>query len=154
MGTEIERKYLVRGEGWRPGPAGVPLRQGFLAQTGLATVRVRVLGEDGFLTVKGLSVGISRPEYEYAIPLEDAKRMLEELCPKPLIEKVRYFREVEGLTWEIDEFRGENTGLILAEIELASEDQHLTLPDWIGLEVSGDPRYYNVNLARVPFTRW
>jgi CYTH domain-containing protein len=154
MGTEIERKFLVVGDGWRPGPPGVLVRQGYLAQSPTCTVRVRVAGDEAYLTIKGETTGISRREYEYPIPAEEANEMLDVLCPKPLIEKVRHYRDFGGLRWEIDEFLGENAGLILAEVELESEDREITLPDWAGADVSDDPRYYNVNLARMPYTKW
>jgi CYTH domain-containing protein len=117
-------------------------------------VRVRVVGDRGFLTIKGKSEGISRSEFEYGIPVEDAEEMLDTLCDRPLSEKMRYVLDVEGVRWEVDEFQGENEGLILAEVELSDADQEIVLPDWVGQEVSDDPRYFNANLAKHPFTRW
>jgi adenylate cyclase len=154
MGMEIERKFLVAGDGWRPGPAGVRVRQGYLARAGNCTVRVRTQGDRAFLTVKGRTSGITRAEYEYGIPLADANEMLDSLTDGALIEKYRYLREFGGLTWEVDEFLGENRGLVMAEIELESADQQIWLPDWVGAEVSDDPRYYNANLAHKPYTTW
>ncbi len=154
MGREIERKFLVRGDGWRTGPAGEAVRQGYLAADVERSVRVRVVENKAFLTVKGKSEGLVRREFEYAIPPEDAAELLDYLCLQPLIQKTRYRREVGGRAWEIDEFAGENKGLILAEVELASPDESVVLPDWVGDEVSHDPRYYNANLARLPFSRW
>jgi CYTH domain-containing protein len=153
MPNEIERKFLVKGDRWRSLGSGTRYAQGYLA-SGVPTVRVRVAGDRGYLTIKGASAGLVRAEYEYAIPVEDALEMLHTLCQPPLIEKTRYKIEWQGLTWEIDEFEGENQGLILAEVELTDANQEISLPDWIGEEVSDDPRYYNSNLAKNPFTRW
>lgn len=153
MGQEIERKFLLRNDQWRGGP-GTPLRQGYLGSGNGISVRVRVAGDTAWLTVKGPTTGASRPEYEYTIPLEDAREMLDQLCPPPLIEKCRYKVEHEGFTWEIDEFAGANQGLVVAEVELDSEDQAVPLPDWVGEEVTGDPRYYNASLARTPYSEW
>jgi CYTH domain-containing protein len=115
---------------------------------------VRLAGEQGYLTIKGLTVGISRAEYEYAIPAEEAQEMLDNLCDRPLIEKTRYKIEFAGLIWEVDEFAGENQGLIVAEVELTHANQSIELPDWIDKEVSDDPRYYNVNLVQHPYSEW
>jgi len=153
MGKEIERKFLVRGDSWR-GSEGVMVRQGHLSVDKERVVRVRTAGEKGFLTIKGRGEGLTRPEYEYEIPLQDAEEMLDTLCTGHLIEKIRYYVEHVGLTWEIDEFRGENQGLVVAEVEIETEDQVIAKPDWVGDEVSDDPRYLNVNLARHPFGRW
>ena len=152
-GVEIERKYLPKGDGWRnaAGP-GVVVRQGYLA-SGACTVRVRVKGDNGYITVKGPTTGASRAEYEYPIPIEDARAMLDSLCATPLIEKTRYVVRHAGLSFEIDEFHGENAGLVLVEVELESEDQKIELPEWVGEEVTSDSRYYNSNLARNPFCR-
>lgn len=154
MATEIERKFLVVSDQWRHLAAGTRYRQGYLASETGKTVRVRIAGEQAFLTIKGITQGLARPEFEYPIPLEDAQTMLDTLCELPLIEKVRYKIPWQGLLWEVDEFEGENQGLILAEVELTEASQQVTLPDWIGLEVSEDPRYYNSNLSQYPFRRW
>ncbi|PLX82826.1 MAG: adenylate cyclase [Desulfuromonas sp.] len=154
MGVEIERKFLVRGDAWRAGAEGIPVRQGYLSVDPPRAVRVRQTGKRGFLTIKGKTEGISRTEFEYPIPLEDAEELLEHLCLRPLIEKVRYRVPHAGLLWEVDEFLGENTGLILAEVELESAAQEVPLPPWAGREVSEDPRYFNAALARHPFTDW
>lgn len=154
MGVEIERKFLVVGDGWRNLAEGVIYRQGYLASRDGITVRVRVAGENGYITVKGATEGISRAEYEYAIPLTDAIELLETLCDRPLIEKIRYQIQWEGLRWEVDEFMGANQGLILAEVELTDANQHITLPNWIGQDVSDDPRYFNVSLVRSPYGEW
>jgi len=161
MPTEIERKFLVKGEQWRrqsqPNTSlatGTVYRQGYLSTKKGCSVRVRLAGEQGYLTIKGLTVGISRAEYEYAIPAEEAQEMLDNLCDRPLIEKTRYKIEFAGLIWEVDEFAGENQGLIVAEVELTHANQSIELPDWIDKEVSDDPRYYNVNLVQHPYSEW
>lgn len=154
MGTEIERKFLVQGEGWRSLAQGVVYRQGYITASPDRTVRVRIAGDQGYLTLKGASHGISRSEYEYAIPLQDATEMLDQLCQRPLIEKTRYRIPWGNLVWEVDEFAGENQGLIMAEVELTDPNQTVTFPDWIGAEVSADPRYFNANLAKHPFRSW
>jgi CYTH domain-containing protein len=115
---------------------------------------VRTTGEKGFITIKGMSVGATRSQYEYEIPLADAIEMLDRLCERPLIEKTRYRVLNEGLVWEIDEFEGDNRGLIIAEVELKNETQSIKLPGWIGQEVTGDPRYFNANLVANPFSQW
>ena len=154
MGLEIERKFLVTGTAWKTLAGGVFTRQGFLSTVAERTVRVRIAGDEGFLTVKGRSRGISRAEFEYAIPVEDAAAMLDGLCEKPLIEKTRYRVPFGAHTWEVDEFHGANAGLVVAEVELGSADEELALPPWVGREVSGEARYYNANLVKKPFTSW
>lgn len=151
MPTEIERKFLVTRDGWRQaalGP-GQRLRQGYLAHGGggAAVVRVRLLDEAGFLTIKGPGL-LTRAEYEYPIPAADAAAMLATLCPPPVIEKTRTRVGHGGLVWEVDEFGGHLAGLVLAEVELAAADQAVALPDWLGEEVTDDPRYQNAVLAR------
>ncbi|MDJ0689013.1 MAG: CYTH domain-containing protein [Xenococcaceae cyanobacterium MO_188.B32] len=153
MGTEIERKFLVKGDEWRSLGTGVLYRQGYIPTLGKQTVRVRIVGNTGYLTIKGATVGHSRMEFEYPIPLQDAREMLDNLCSHPLIEKTRYKIRQGDLIWEVDEFMGENEGLIIAEVELQTENQTITLPDWIEREVS-DPKYYNANLAKVPYSQW
>ncbi len=154
MGIEIERKFLVTGDAWRAGARGVFYRQGYLSAAKERTVRVRIAGSRGFLTIKGESAGAARAEYEYEIPAADAREMLDNLCEKPLVEKTRYTVEFAGRQWEIDEFAGENEGLIVAEIELPDEHVHVELPPWAGREVTGDPRYFNSSLARSPWCSW
>ncbi|NUQ73171.1 MAG: CYTH domain-containing protein [Polyangiaceae bacterium] len=154
MGTEIERKFLVVGDAWREGASGVVYRQGYLCTTPDRTVRVRVGGAKGYLTVKGSRKGVSRLEFEFEVPLADATVMLDELCIRPLIEKTRFRIEYEGLVWEVDEFAGANAGLVIAEVELLREDQEVKLPPWVGREVSTDDRYSNSNLAERPFSAW
>lgn len=153
MGREIERKFLLRNDDWRGAP-GRHLRQGYLSRGDGTTVRVRVADPDAWLTIKGPTVGAARDEYEYAIPLADAQELLDRYCLPPLIEKFRHRVEHRGLTWEIDEFLGENAGLVLAEVELDDEHQQVPLPPWVGDEVTGDPRYYNASLSTHPFSRW
>ncbi len=154
MGQEIERKFLVVSDEWRSPASGQRYRQAYLPTQSGTTVRVRVVGEVGYLTIKGPTQGITRSEFEYEIPVADAEQLLHELCDRPLIEKTRYRVEVAGHLWEIDEFEGENHGLIVAEVELEEADQPLELPSWIGVEVSDDPRYYNSSLAKHPFSHW
>jgi adenylate cyclase len=154
MGIEIEKKFLLTGTEWKQLATGTAYRQGYLNSAKERTVRVRTINNQGFLTIKGVSVGATRLEYEYEIPLEDANALLDELCEKPLIEKNRYKVNFSGFTWEIDEFFGENDGLIVAEIELESEDQTFDKPDWVGEEVTGDSRYFNSNLINNPYSKW
>ena len=154
MPQEIERKFLVKGEDWRVPGTGVPYRQGYLSTVPERTVRVRLIRDKGYLTVKGISVGATRAEYEYEIPAGEASEMLDNLCERPLIEKTRYRLEHHGMTWEVDEFDGDNAGLIVAEVELENEDQAITLPDWVGKEVTGERRYYNASLIAEPYTGW
>ncbi|MEA5535617.1 CYTH domain-containing protein [Crocosphaera sp. XPORK-15E] len=155
MAIEIERKFLVKNDDWRSLESGKVYRQGYiLTQDKVTTIRIRIIGEDAYLTIKSKTEGISRNEFEYPIPLEDAKMMLDTLCSRPLIEKIRYKITIDNLVWEIDEFKGENEGLILAEVELNDENQEIFLPSWVGEEVTHDLRYYNVNLAKNPYQTW
>ncbi len=154
MGQEIERKFLVTNQSWRSQVEGKLYRQGYIPTTDVRTVRIRTVGDQGFITLKGPVVNMTRPEYEYEIPLADAQTMLDTLCDPPLIEKYRYRLPIDDVLWEIDEFLGENQGLLMAEVELTSPDQRVHLPAWIGDEVTGDSRYYNSNLARNPFSQW
>ena len=154
MPQEIERKFLVRNEDWCVPGTGIRYRQGYLCTVPERTVRVRLVRDQGFLTVKGISVGATRDEYEYEIPAAEAAEMLDRLCQRPLIEKTRYRVEYHGLVWEIDRFAGDNAGLIIAEVELDEEGQAIELPDWVGKEVTDDPRYYNANLIANPFADW
>jgi len=152
MGIEIERKFLPAGDAWRRAinTPGDKIRQGYLSSVKERMVRVRVMAPEAFLTVKGVKIGYSRPEFEYPIPIDDANWMLDHQCEKPLIEKTRYVVIHEGCAFEIDEFTGDNSGLVLIEVEMTSEDQHIHLPDWLGREVTHDPRYFNSNLVRHP----
>ena len=155
MATEIERKYLVRDESWRDHVHHqVRYEQGYLANTEQCSVRVRVGGERAHVNIKGATIGASRLEFEYAVPLEDARTMLRELCRKPIIEKTRYLVRHDSQEWEVDVFEGDNAGLVVAEIELADEAQPVSLPPWAGEEVTDDVRYYNSSLAVTPFNRW
>ena len=153
MGKEIERKFLIQGESWREGAQGTLFRQGYLNSAKERVVRARTMGNKAALTIKGITTGATRLEFEYDIPMDDAAQLLE-LCEQPLIEKTRYKIPYGGLVWEIDEFHGVNEGLIVAECELESEDQAIDKPDWVGEEVTGDPRYFNSNLIANPFTTW
>lgn len=153
MGKEIERKFLIKGEAWRALAQGTMYRQGYLNSAKERTVRVRTVGDKAFLTIKGITVGATRAEYEYEIPFGDCNALLDNLAEKPLIEKKRYKIKMAEFTWEIDEFFGDNQGLIVAEIELLSEDQAFDKPDWVGEEVTGDPRYFNSNLIKHPFAK-
>jgi len=154
MHQEIERKFLVKDKSYRQLGASLHIHQGFLSIDKERVVRVRIHGKVGFLTIKGISKGITRAEYEYNIPVEDAEYMLENLCLRPTIEKNRYKVNIDGFIWEVDEFLGDNEGLIIAEIELKSAGQEFPKPGWIGEEVTGDARYYNANLVEKPFKSW
>lgn len=155
MGVEVERKFLVADESWRADvTSATRIVQGYLAQTDSATVRVRVKGDTGFLTIKGVSVGIARSEFEYEIPVADALGMLDELAQGPVIDKVRHLVPVGAHVWEVDVFSGDNAPLVMAEVELASADEAFVRPGWAGTEVSDDQRYFNVNLARTPYSSW
>ena len=153
MAVEIERKFLVKESEWRPPQSGKSIRQGYLCQDPERSVRVRLSDDQAFLTVKGKSEGARRLEFEYPIPCEDAGQMLA-LCACCVIEKTRYKVEFAGYTWDVDEFHGLNKGLVLAEIELEFEEDSVELPPWVGEEVTGDCRYFNLYLARHPFSRW
>ena len=154
MAKEIERKYLVRPGAWVPKDSGTHFKQGYLNSQKERVVRVRIEGHKARLTIKGVTTGISRAEFEYAIPEEDAAVMLDQLCEQPLIDKHRHRERFGGHAWEIDVFHGENQGLIVAEVELASEGDPLALPAWAGEDVSSDPRYFNSNLLKHPFKSW
>ncbi|TDY02976.1 CYTH domain-containing protein [Thiohalophilus thiocyanatoxydans] len=155
MATEIERKFLIRDDRWRQqADAGQRIAQGYLIGARDASVRVRIEGDQANLNIKSATLGIYRQEYEYSIPLEDAREMLDNLCEKPIIDKVRYHVSHAGHLWEIDVFEGENVGLVVAEIELDSEDEAFEQPDWLGQEVSDDARYYNVSLVNHPYKDW
>jgi adenylate cyclase len=154
MGVEIERKFMVHGKRWKALAQGVLLRQGYLSSSPERTVRVRIEGESAMLTIKGKSSGATRSEWEYPIPLADAQTFLDTLCERPIIEKMRYRIPFEDMVWEVDEFLGENAGLVVAEIELATENQSFVKPDWIADEVTHDARYFNSSLIRNPYSRW
>ena len=154
MAKEIERKFIVQDTSWRSLTQGTKYRQGYLNSTKERTVRVRIIGEKGYIAIKGITRGATRLEYEYEIPMAEAEVMLDELCERPVIEKKRYKIEYNRLIWEVDEFFGENQGLIVAEVELESENQEFVKPEWIGEEVTGDARYFNANLIHHPYRKW
>lgn len=156
MAIEIERKFLLKNDSWKDNDqlsAGKVIKQGYLSIKPSQTVRARVKGEKAFLTIKGKSEGISRQEFEYEIPIPDALDLLK-LCEYPTIEKTRYKLPQGDLVWEIDVFEGDNEGLIMAEVELTSENQKIDLPDWVGEEVSDDNRYFNAQLVQNPYKNW
>ncbi|MEJ2060090.1 MAG: CYTH domain-containing protein [Gammaproteobacteria bacterium] len=155
MGREVERKFLVISEAWRDRvDRSVRYRQGYLNQSGNASVRVRVSDQKAHLNIKGATLGVERQEYEYEIPLAEAHEILSTLCEGPLIEKTRHYVEHAGHVWEVDVFEGDNAGLVVAEIELAEPEEAFERPDWLGEEVSHDPRYYNVCLVKHPYKDW
>ncbi|MGZ3754977.1 MAG: CYTH domain-containing protein [Mucilaginibacter sp.] len=155
MGLEIERKFLVDAKKWATlkKPEGVPFKQGYLLSEPEKTIRIRVAGEKAWITIKGATLGVSRSEYEYGIPVKDAEEMLATMAGA-VIAKKRYKIRFAGKLWEIDEFDGDNRGLLMAEIELSREAEEFEVPDWITTEVSGDGRYYNSSLAVYPFNQW
>lgn len=154
MGREIERKFLVSSDGWKPGFDPKPMRQGYLAFGPPASIRVRISGGRGFLNIKQSTLDISRDEFEYEIPAAEAEFMLAHLCAGQRIDKTRHHVQYGGLLWEVDVFEGANAGLVVAEVELEDAGQRVEVPPWAGLEVSGDPRYLNSSLAQQPFTTW
>lgn len=155
MAIEIERKFLLHNDDWRiNADAGTRICQGYFAGPQRASIRVRIEGDAANINIKSAELGIRRLEYEYEIPLHEAEEMLEKLCEKPLIEKVRYHVSFSGFVWEVDVFSGDNDGMIVAEIELPSEDTKFDKPEWLGDEVSDDPRYYNVSLVTHPYCNW
>jgi adenylate cyclase len=153
MGIEIERKFLVTGKPWSTADKATVYQQGYLNRDPQRTVRVRVAGNKAMLTIKGLSQGATRDEFEYEIPVKDAEALLK-LCEGPVIDKTRHFIVFEGKTWEVDEFHGDNEGLIMAEVELQNEEEMFALPPWVTEEVTGDDRYYNSALSVKPFKKW
>jgi CYTH domain-containing protein len=154
LGIEIERKFLVKSDEWKSLGKRIFYQQGYLLIDKNRTIRIRVIEEKGFVTIKGSVSGISRSEYEYQIPVEEAKVILETLCVKPIISKYRTKIKLNNLVWEVDEFIDENEGLVLAEVELENENQKIDIPSWIGDEVTGDIKYYNSMLIKNPFTKW
>lgn len=155
MGYEIERKFLVADDAWRErADDGETMRQGYLAGGEWGSVRVRVGGGEARLNIKGATVGATRREFEYPIPVEDAEILLDELCSGPLIEKTRHRVRHAGHVWEIDVFAGDNAGLVVAEVELEDADEAVERPAWLGTEVTDDPRFYNVSLVEHPYGRW
>jgi adenylate cyclase len=152
MGVEIERKFKVK-EHFRPTGVGIEMAQGYLSRDPRRTVRIRIAGIQGFLTIKGETCGATRSEYEYEIPAEEARELLA-LCDTPLVEKTRYVEMFCGKRWEVDIFHGANEGLRVAEIELAAEAEEFALPEWVGDEVTGERRYYNAALIAHPYSAW
>jgi len=153
MNLEIERKFLLKDDSWKAGNTGTHYKQAYLNEPGGNTVRVRIEGDEAKLTIKSKAIGISRQEFEYTIPLADAEALFL-LARTPIVEKYRYKIPYAGNIWEVDEFVGQNEGLVVAEIELNSENQAFEKPSWIGDEVTGDKRYYNSHLARHPYSEW
>ncbi|MGD0958407.1 MAG: CYTH domain-containing protein [Methylomonas sp.] len=155
MALEIEHKFLLANESWRDDVTrSTYYKQGYLSNNPLSSVRIRISDTHAWLNIKSATIGTHRHEYEYTIPLADAHDMLENLCVKPLIEKIRHFVQQDQHVWEIDEFMGENAGLIVAEIELSQIGEAFFRPAWLGEEVTADPRYYNNNLCRSPYKAW
>lgn len=155
MGIEIERKFLVKDDSWKSQAARhVDYRQGYLNEIEACSIRVRVEKDKAFLNIKSAILGLCRHEYEYEIPLSEGHEMLNAFSLGAVIEKRRFFVDYAGYTWEIDVFKGENDGLVVAEIELSAEDERFDLPSWVGDEVSHDPRYYNVCLVKHPYKSW
>lgn len=155
MGMEIERKFLVINDHWRAAAdAGMECIQGYFTTNNQCSIRVRLSGDQANLNIKSATLGITRAEYDYPISAGDAREMLDHLCTKPLIEKTRYHVRHGRHLWEVDVFSGANAGLVVAEIELAHRDEQFIRPDWVGAEVSDDPRYYNVCLVRHPYSNW
>ena len=154
MAIEIERKFLIKEKPFSIAKRSLKINQGYIINEKSKVIRVREKGDDYFLTIKGNNIGISRLEYDFPISKEDAKELIFHFCKTTLIEKTRHYIEHKGHTWEVDEFHGKNNGLIVAEIELESEDEKFEIPDWVGEEVTQDNRYYNMNLTIHPFTSW
>ncbi|CAG35446.1 CYTH domain-containing protein [Desulfotalea psychrophila] len=160
MAIEIEKKFLLTSDSWREGASGQIYSQGYLSKSPEKTVRVRITETGAYLTIKGRpavkdgKISAAKLEFEYSIPKADAEELLKNLCSGPIIHKKRYCIEYRGFTWEVDEFFGENEGLLMAEIELEAEDQEFDLPPWIGEEVTSDKRYYNASLSEYPYSQW
>lgn len=155
MAVEIERKFLLRNDDWRPQVRGsAVIRQGYFCRTPLLRARIRIYGDKGFITLKSEPGTRSRHEFEYEIPQADAAEIIRRFSIEPLVTKTRHDVDHAGLRWAVDVFTGPNHGLVLAEVELEHEDQPVPLPDWVGEEVTGDRRYGNSNLARFPFASW
>jgi len=155
MATETERKFLVADDGWKTAVVeSIRYRQGYLTNAERCSVRVRVGNGKARLNIKSATIGLSRSEYEYAIPLEDAEELLDGLCRRPLVEKTRHLVPHGEHQWEVDVFEGDNEGLVVAEVELARPDEPLELPSWVGEDVSLEPRYYNAALVEAPYSTW
>ena len=154
MGLEIERKFLLKNNSWKKEiKETIFIRQGYLNSKVERTVRIRIQGEQGVLTIKGKNQNVTRKEFEYQIPLDDALHLIS-MCEKPIIEKTRFLISSNRCTWEIDVFNGENKGLVIAEIELSSEKESFDIPNWLGKEVSSESKYYNSSLITNPYSKW
>lgn len=155
MPTEIERKFLLKNDGWRTdADEGIHMVQAYMGSNEKSSVRIRIQGDSANINIKSKTPGIQRSEYEYFIPMDEAKEMLESLCDKPCMEKTRFHVMHDEHEWEIDVFAGDNQGLIVAELELDSVEEDFSLPDWIAEEVSDDSRYYNICLVDHPYKDW
>lgn len=154
MGKEIERKFLTISDEWRENAKGILYVQGYLSTDAERVVRVRIAGDQGYITIKGAADGIARDEFEYKIPASEARAMIDNLCLPGVIEKMRYKVNFGGLTWEVDEFMGANKNLVVAEVELPSASHPVKLPPWVGKEVSTDARYTNASLSQKPYSQW
>ena len=155
MPVEIERKFLLKNDRWRKLVSRQqPIVQGYIANTERGSVRIRLMGDEAFFSIKSMTLGVTRTEFEYPIPVTDAEYILHHLCLRPIIEKTRYYVEQDHHIWEIDVFAGDNAGLVVAEIELSAADEDFHKPDWLGAEVSNDSRYYNVKLIEHPYRLW
>ncbi len=155
MGIEIERKFLLKNDSWKDAVlSSTVIKQGYLAGSDKSSVRIRIEGDKANINIKSMTLAITRQEYEYSIPIDDAEKLLRDLCEQPQIEKIRYIVKYQGHKWEIDVFSGDNEGLVIAEIELQSEDERFSIPEWLGDEVSDQVKYYNVNLIKYPFSSW
>ena len=155
MPIEIERKFLLKNNNWlEQVNHSTKIRQGYFAPIHKASLRVRIDGENANINIKSATLGMRRMEYEYPVPVDEAIEMLDQLCETPQIDKTRYRVKIGKHTWEVDEFYGDNAGLVVAEIELSTEDEDFEKPEWIGEEVTDDERYYNVNLVKQPYKDW
>lgn len=155
MADEIERKFLIKSADWRSAVTGnKTIKQGYMAVNDQCAVRIRITDSDAYLTIKSSGLDIARKEYEYTIPIADAEEMMNKFCTGHKIEKVRYYVDYQGSVWEVDVFEGDNQGLVVAEIELSSVKEEVSLPSWAGVEVSADARYRNNNLATHPYVNW
>lgn len=155
MATEIEHKFLIVNDNWRnDADEGIYMVQGYMGSNEKSSIRIRINGDSANLNIKSKTIGIQRSEFDYPIPFDEAKEILESLCDKPFIEKTRFHVKHDEHDWEVDVFAGENEGLIVAEIELNSAEEQFTCPDWVGENVSDDPRYYNICLVTHPYKDW
>ncbi|MFP4080114.1 MAG: CYTH domain-containing protein [Ectothiorhodospira sp.] len=155
MAQEIEKKFLVASDAWKNDVTrSIPLRQGYLCGNRQASVRVRLAGDTADINIKSATLGVERQEFEYAIPPDEARELLDTLCMRPMIEKTRHYVPHAGHVWEVDVFEGDNAGLVVAEVELNAPTDEPQMPSWVGQEVSHDPRYYNTSLVQHPFRNW